>query len=189
MKKRMCVVLVLSVLVLTMTGAAPALAGAPRTAAGGVQFTMPLTGMPPEVDPMSRSWAMFNIVEHVPGGPVNGWYTWHAYNPFPGWVKMNTRVVCANFDLEDEVVFVAQVTMFIPTEHGEYWPPEVPYPVPGRYVKIRARDGGSPGAGNDAWGFYLGEGPGPSFGSNPGCGPDGFYVSFPVTGGNLSIHD
>jgi len=192
MKKRLLVVLVLITLVLTLAGATSALADSPRKATGGIQSSWPLAGFPPGVDPMARHWLTFNVVEKYPGGPVKGWYTWQAYNEYSGWIKMKTSIDCITFgelDGDPMVVFAGVITKITPSEPWEWWlAPSTFWLYPGQYVKIWARDGGSPGAGHDEMGFYGGD-LGPSFSSHPGCSMDGDLFVFPVEAGNLVIHD
>jgi len=192
MKRRLLAVLLLSVLVMSMVSATSVLADSPRKATGGVQSSWALVGFPPEADSMARHWTTFNVVEKYPGGPVKGWYTWRAYTDYSGWIKMDTRIDCVSFGEMDGnpiVVFAGVITKITPPDPWEWWlaPPSF-WLYPGQYVKIWARDGGSPGSGNDEIGFYAGD-LGPSFSSHPGCAVGGSPIVHAVEAGNLEIRD
>ena len=188
MKKRLSIVVTLTIVLLLAVGSVSASATGARKVTGDVEFTMPFAVVPPGYDRMAACRSGFDAHEAIDDRPVKGSYQWQGYTAYTGWVWSSFDVTCVSFGEDDEgpfSVFSGPVTDAGP----EWWPVDE-----GEYLAIWVRDGGTPGSQEDRLGFYIGDDL-PAFTADPGCipGEGGLagrpLAAFPITGGNLVIHD
>ena len=194
-KGEMAVLVSIALVLVALTGAAPALAAAPRGVTGGAHYTFSkdggLTSQP--------GWLTVSVREiNSETGEARGYYHWWTKGKAYGRMMLRVKITCIKFVGDGEVEISGRVVKQI----GLGWPDCA------AYQKMWLRDGGTPASAGDegavfltycaAAGWYVagyscdpcGDPDGcPALPPDPGKLPKEIKLSFPMEGGNLVVHD
>jgi hypothetical protein len=166
MKRRISILLVLTISLLMLQGAVSAGTDAARKVTGAIQWWFP--GF--------HAWAELNIHEVAPG-EAKGSVNLKEYDEELGWRRWKGHPICVafgeGFDGEPAASFVIQIDRI-----SGWGPGEV-----GQYAKLWGSDGGSP-ATKDKVGLIVW----PPEGDQPDCGYELPWAQWPPQAGNLAIH-
>jgi hypothetical protein len=141
MKKRISILLVLTVFPLLLGASVPGLAWHPRRISGDIGFTVPEWGNP-------KVWFHFDVLQlsrrtHRAWGQVS-WILYNESLEGEQWRYLTTRPTCVIFGEYQErpaATFVVQIVTKTGFGQGE----------PGEYAVVWVLDGGTPGSEGDFW--------------------------------------
>ena len=168
MKRQIQIVSILTVILFVLVVTMTAMASPARSVAGGGHWAFS----------SSDAWVNINIKEIAPG-QASGWSQIRENDHEVGWRRWTGDAVCIDFgsgpEGEPAVSYVLQISHI----SGQGFPGQV-----GQYVKLWLSDGGTPAAAGDLAGLNVW----PPQDSQPECGYEPPFFSFPITGGNIVIH-
>jgi hypothetical protein len=169
MKKQVPIVSMLIVMFFVFIFTSSAMANSARKVTGAARWSWPSTNV----------WSTVNIIETAPGQAHGSFHVWEddAEEGRRGW-KANPVCIDLASNVSGEIN--ASLVLQISSINSVSFPGQV-----GQYVKLWYRDSGSPAAAGDLAGVVVW----PPVDNKPDCAYEPAAGSWPITGGNISIHD